>query len=113
MSIEDNGTGKGLSSFTFCLQFLCKLGCFCNFFEAFPYVKRLQTAVSNHPIIFIHEKQDCLLKCCRGVSLGSVCCFEYNVNLLTKEFIIFQINLCKLGFAARLFYKENTLRSTA
>lgn len=29
------------------------------------------------------------------------------MNLLTKEFIIFQVNLCKLGFAARLFYKEN------
>lgn len=49
-------SGVKLLHGSFPAQFLCKLGCFlCHFPEAFPYVMRLQTAVSNHPIIVIHE----------------------------------------------------------
>lgn len=56
-SVEDNGTGKGLSSFTDPSVFSSSVnwGASVISFEAFPYVKRLQTAVGNHSIIVIHE----------------------------------------------------------
>ena len=58
VSNEDNATAKGLSSFTDPSVFSSSVSWGASsviFLEAFPYVMRLQTAVSNHPIIVIHE----------------------------------------------------------